>query len=66
MPKGDTMEGNDVRTTIVIPARLWRVLRALAEDRALAGRGRPNASGVLRELLEAEAKRRQEHKAGDA
>jgi hypothetical protein len=47
-----------VVTTIRISPRLWRVLRGLAETRALEGRGRPSASAVVSDLVEREAARR--------
>lgn len=44
--------------TLVLPERLWLVLRKLAEQRALAAGGRPSGAAVLRDLLEAEGERR--------
>lgn len=56
-------EGEDVivTTSLRLKLRLWNVLRSLAADRALSGRGRPSNASVLRELIEeAEAKRERE------
>lgn len=52
------IEPASVVTTITLSPRLWRLLRSLAEARALESRGRPSASAVVRELVEAEAARR--------
>jgi len=47
----------ELQTTIRISTDTWRRLRALAEGRALKVGGRPSASAVVEELVEAEAKR---------
>ncbi len=52
-------ERDAVSTTILIPRRVWQLLRGLAEQRALARGGRASASRVLVELVEAEAARRE-------
>lgn len=45
-------------TTITVPERIWTLLRGLAQRRTLEVGGRPNASAVVCELVEAEAARR--------
>jgi hypothetical protein len=56
-------ENVTVATTFRLSLRLWNVLRGLAEDQALSGRGRPSNASVIRELIEAEGKRREQTKA---
>ena len=52
------MDDRSVRTTIVVPERIWQALRQLAEHRALADGGRPSASAIVVELVKREAARR--------
>ena len=47
-----------MQTTIRIPERIWRALRALAEHKALEAGGRPSASAVIAELVDAAAARK--------
>lgn len=49
--------GRTVATTVRLPAVVWSALRQLAEQRALAGAGRPSLSAVVAALVEAETKR---------
>jgi hypothetical protein len=46
-----------VVTTVRIPTRVWLLLRALAEQRAVEAGGRASVSGVVVELAEAEKAR---------
>ena len=46
-------------TTVRLDPVIWAALRRLAESRALALGGRPSASGVVRELIEAEVAKRE-------
>jgi hypothetical protein len=41
-----------IRTSVVVPERVWRMLRALAEAKALQAGGRPSASAIVAELVE--------------
>lgn len=54
-----TDDERTIATTIRVPGRIWSALRQLAEQRALAGTGRPNVSAVVAELVEAETKRQE-------
>lgn len=44
-----------VQTTVTLSRESWRMLRALAEARALERGGRPNASAIVAELVERES-----------
>jgi hypothetical protein len=46
-----------VVTTIAIPRNIWRLLRALAEQRAVVDGGRASVSGIVVSLAVAEAAR---------
>ena len=41
-----------VRTSIVVPQRIWTLLRSLAERRALEEGGRPSVSAMVAALAE--------------
>ena len=47
-----------ITTTIRVPRRVWLMLRALAEDRALKAGGRANVSATIADLAEDKAKER--------
>lgn len=49
---------NTMQTTIRVSSRVWRLLRALAEHKALEAGGRPSASAVIAELVDAAAARK--------
>ena len=51
-------EDPSMQTTVRIKQSTWRALRALSEARALEVGGRPSASAVVEELVEAAARRR--------
>lgn len=44
-------------TTIRLSPKAWTILRAMANARAIAEGGRPNAGAVVEQLVEAEAAR---------
>lgn len=44
-------------TTITVTPQVWQLLRGLVERRTIDEGGRPNASAILSELVEAEAAR---------
>jgi hypothetical protein len=48
----------NITTTIVVPRRIWQLLRLLAEDRALEHGGKPSVSALIASLAEAEEKAR--------
>ncbi len=54
---GKSMGERTVTTNIVIPERVWRMLRDLAEAKAIERGGRPNASAVVADLVSREASR---------
>jgi hypothetical protein len=43
-------------TSVRVPKRVWAMLRALSEAKALEVGGRPSVSGVIVELAEAKAR----------
>jgi predicted DNA-binding ribbon-helix-helix protein len=45
-----------IATTIRVPERVWRMLRALAEARSLADGGKPSVSAVITALTEEKAR----------
>ena len=45
-----------ITTTIRVPRRVWLMLRALAEDRALRDGGRANVSATIADLAEEKSK----------
>lgn len=49
-----------IATTIRVPERIWRALRALSERRALENGGRPSMSATVAELVERAAEQRPE------
>jgi hypothetical protein len=55
-----------IRTSVTVPEHVWRLLRALAEHRALAKGGKPNASAIVSELIERESRRPRVVKGRDA
>ena len=46
-----------ITTSVRVPQRIWRLLRALSETRALEVGGRPSVSGLLVDLAEAAARK---------
>lgn len=52
-----------VTTTVRIPQRIWILLRALAEQRAVEAGGRASVSGVVVDLAEAEKARQKGERA---
>lgn len=53
-------DGRVIATTIRVSPAIWSALRQLAEQRALAGTGRPSVSATVAALVEAEQRRRAE------
>ena len=53
-----------IRTSVVVPKRVWLMLRQLAEDRAVEEGGKPNASAIVAELVERESRRPRPVKGG--
>ena len=58
------MEDRVIRTSVTVPESVWRLLRGLAEKRALREGGKPNASAVVAELVERESTRETEASRG--
>lgn len=54
-----------IRTSIVVPERIWLMLRGLAEARAIEEGGKPNGSQVVADLVERESRRPRPVKGSD-